>query len=143
MLVSTSFKIALNNAEQCEGEAKVSMGVNKLTQVEERYYKKEKYDALKPDQKKALHKKCGNCSHKRGAKDCALPSNLKPKAKASAKMMLSKHLIHAIASAVVEHRSGNDSTGSTSSDEELDMKEAQPKKTKVSINCNNSALQCK
>ena len=58
-------------------------------------------------------------------------------------MMLSKHLIHAIATAVAEHSSGNDSTGSTSSDGELDMKEAPHKKTKVSFNCNNSALQCK
>ena len=57
-------------------------------------------------------------------------------------MMVSKCLIHATATAVVEHCSGNDSTGSTSSDEELDMKEAPCKKTKVSSNCNNSALQC-
>ena len=119
------------------------MGVNKLTQVEDCYYKKEEYDALTLDQRKALHEKCGNCSHKRSAKDSALPSNLKPKTKASAKTMLSTHSIHAIATAVAEHRSGNDSTGSTSSDEELDMKEAPHKKTKVSSNCNNSALQCK
>ena len=58
-------------------------------------------------------------------------------------MMLSKHSVHAIATAVAEHNSGNDSTGSTSSDEELDMKEAPHKKTKVSSNRNNSALQCK
>ena len=119
------------------------MGVNKQTQVEDHYYKKEEYDTLTPDQKEALHEKHGNCSHKRDAKDSALPSNLKPKAKASAEMMLFKHSIHAIATAVLEHCSGNDSTGSTSSDEELDMKEAPSKKTKVSTNCNNSTLQCK
>ena len=126
-----------------KGEMKASMGVNKPTQVEDHYYKKEEYDALTLEQKKVLHEKHANCSHKKGAKDSALPSNLKPKTKASAKMMLSNHLIHAIATAVVEHHSGNDSTGSTSSDEELDMKEALHKKTKVSSNCNNSTLQCK
>ena len=80
---------------------------------------------------------------KKGAKDRTLPSNLKPKAKASAKMMLSKCLIHAIATAVAEHHSGNNSTGSTLSHEEVDMKEAPPKKTKVSSNHNNPALQHK
>ena len=125
------------------GEAKVSMGVNKPTQVQDCYYKKEEYDALKLDQKKVLHEKHEKCSHKKGAKDSTLPSNLKPKANASSKMILSKCSIHAIATAVVEHHSGNDSTCSTSSDEELDMKEALPKKTKVSSNYNNSALQCK
>ena len=58
-------------------------------------------------------------------------------------MMLSKRLIHAISTAVAKRCSGNDSTGSTSSDEELDMKEAPHKKTKVSSNCNNSTLQHK
>ena len=58
-----------------KGETKASMGVNKLTQVEDCYYKKEEYDALTLDQKKALHEKCGNCSHRKGAKDSALPSN--------------------------------------------------------------------
>ena len=86
-----------------KGEAKVSMGANKPTQVEDCYYKKEEYDALTLDQKKVLHEKRGKCSHKKGAKDSALPSNLKPKTKASSKMMLSKHSIHAIATAVVEH----------------------------------------
>ena len=95
------------------------------------------------EQKKALHEKRGNCSHKKGAKDSALLFNSKPKTKASAKMTLSKHLIHAIATGVVEHCCGNDSTGSTSTDEELGMKQAPCKKTKVSSNCNNSALQCK
>ena len=104
-------------------------GVNKPKQVEDHYYKKEEYDALTPDQKKVLHERHEKCGHKKGAKDSTLPSNLKPKAKASAKMMLSKCLIHAIATAVAEHCSGNDSTGSTSSDEELDMKEPLPKKT--------------
>ena len=95
------------------------------------------------DQKKALHKKRQNCSYKRGTNNSALPSNLKPKIKPCAKMRLSKRSIHAIATAVVEHCSGNDSTGSTSSDEELDMKETLCKKTKVSSNRNNSALQHK
>ena len=126
-----------------KGETKASTGINKSTQAEDCHYKKEEYDALTLDQKKALHKKHGNCSHKSGAKDIALPSNLKPKTKASAKTMLSKHLIHAITTAVADHRSGNNSTGSTSSDEELDMKEAPCKKTKVSSNRNNSALQQK
>ena len=119
------------------------MAVNKLTQVEDCYYKKEEYDALTLDQKKVLHEKHGNHGHKRDAKDSTLPSNLKPKTKASAKTMLSNHLIHTISTAVAQHCSGNDSNGSTSSDEELDMKEAPPKKTKVSSNRNNSALQCK
>ena len=48
-----------------KGEAKVSMGANKLTQVEDCYYKKEEYDALTPDQNKALHKKHGKRGHKR------------------------------------------------------------------------------
>ena len=48
-------------------------------------------------------------------------------------MMLSNHSIHAIATAVSEHHSGNDSTGSTSTDEELDMKEAPCKKTKFPV----------
>ena len=48
-------------------------------------------------------------------------------------MTLSRHLIHAIATAVAEHHSGNDSTGSTSTDEELDMKEALHKKTKIPV----------
>ena len=127
------------------GETKASMDINKLTQVEDHYYKKEEYYVLTLEQKKVLHEKCGNHSHKKGAKDSALPFNLKPKTKASAKMMLSMHSIHAIATAVVEHYSGNDSTGSTSSDEELFdmMKEAPHKKTKVSSNRNNSTLQCK
>ena len=43
------------------------MGMNKLTQVEDHYCKKEVYDALTPEQKKVLHEKCGNCSHKKGA----------------------------------------------------------------------------
>ena len=119
------------------------MDINKLTHVEDHYYKKEEYDVLTLEQKKVLHEKCGNHGHKKGAKDSALPFNLKPKSKASAKMMLPMHSIHAIATAVVEHRSGNDSTGTTSSDEELDMKEAPHKKTKVSSNRNNSTLQCK
>ena len=48
-----------------KGETIASMGVNKTAQVEDHYYKKEKYDALTLDQKKVLHEKCGNCSHKR------------------------------------------------------------------------------
>ena len=89
------------------------MGINKLTQVEDHYYKKEEYDALTPDQKKVLHQKHGNCGHKKGAKDSALPSNSKPKTKDPAKTMLSKNSIHAIATTVAEHHSGNDSTGRT------------------------------
>ena len=98
------------------------------------------YDALTLEQKKALHEKHRNRSHKNGAKDSTLPFNSKPKTKASAKTMISKCSIHGIATAVAGHHSGNDSTGSTSSDEELDMKEALHKKTKVSSNCNKSAL---
>ena len=118
-------------------------GINKLTQVEERYYKKEEYDALTQDEKKTLHEKHGKHGHKKSAKDRALPSKFKPKAKVSAKTKLSKHLINAIASAVVEHHSGKDSTGSISSDEELDIKKAPPKKISVSSNCNNSTVQHK
>ena len=76
-----------------KGEAEVSVGINKLTHIEDCYYKKEEYDALTPDEKKALHEKHGKHGHKRGAKDSTRLSNLKPKAKASAKMMLSKHSI--------------------------------------------------
>ena len=47
-----------------KGEAKVSMGVNKWTQVEDHYYKKEENDALTPDQKKVLHEKREKCGHK-------------------------------------------------------------------------------
>ena len=95
------------------------------------------------DQKKALHKKHQNCGNKRGTNNRALPSNLKPKTKACAKMRLSMRSIHANATAVVEHCSANNSTGRSSSKEELDMKEALCKKTKDSSNRNNSALQHK
>ena len=89
---------------------------------------------MTPEQKKALHKKHGNHGHRKGAKDSTLQFNSKPKTKASAKIMLSKDSIHAIATAVAEHNSGNDSAGSTSTDEELDMNKAPSKKTKVSSN---------
>ena len=112
------------DSQLSKSETKSPTGVNKPTQVEDYYYKKEEYDALTLEQKKALHEKHGNCSHKKGAKDSALLFNSNPKTKASAKMMRSKHSIHAIAAAVMEHHYGNDSTGCTSTDEELDMKEA-------------------
>ena len=48
-----------------KGETKASMGINKLAQVEDCYYKKEEYDALTPEQRKCFTKYVGTIVIKR------------------------------------------------------------------------------
>ena len=110
--------------------------------VEDRYYKKGRYDQLTGAQKKGLKVKREKRGHKPGRKDSTATKRGKVRGnKGKTKLQLSKRDISAIATAVAAVRHDGDAESSEESDEEIPIKPPAPKKVKLSSNRNNPALQ--